>query len=367
MIINKFYTSVGCAELFIALESENKSNFRSEISAVVCELQTAIPANFKLVWVRFHVSDIANQYAEIESATRELSAMIAVTGQAPLSGAHVAVEAYAVDMAGTIQCDDNSICKLDFENYSQLFFNLKNLKTTGSYDQMAEEFAHAQKIIGSYSGTLENNLHRTWIYCRDIDNNYAGLVNARRELFAVQGMVADTHYIASTGIEGQAYPHGRLVRMDSFALFGHNREQIAYLHALENLSPTHIYGVTFERATRVIYGDRSNYYISGTASIDKDGNVVHLCDVEKQTERLLDNVEALLAEGGGTLSDLRQAAVYLRDPADRAAVEKVMSRRLSADTARVMVRGSICRPTWLVEMDAIAVNANGNNSFKPLK
>ena len=367
MIINKFQTSVGCSELFIALESVNKSSFRNEIAAVICELQTAIPSNFKLIWVRFHVSDIANQYAEIESATRELSAMIAVTGQAPLSGAHVAVEAYAVDMTGTIQCDDNSICKLDFENYSQIFFNLKNLQSSGSYDQMSEEFAYAEKVVGSYSGTLENNLHRTWIYCRDIDNNYAGLVNSRRELFTRHGMVADTHYISSTGIEGQAYPHQRLVRMDSFALFGHNRDQISYLHALENLSPTHVYGVTFERATRIIYGDRSHYYISGTASIDKDGNVMYLCDVEKQTERLLDNVEALLAEGGGKLSDLRQAVVYLRDPADRAAVEKVMSRRLSPDTARVMVRGSICRPTWLVEMDAIAVNSNGNRSFKPLK
>ena len=122
MIINKFQTLSGCAELFIALESENKGSFRSEVSAVLCELKTAIPANFKLVWVRFHVSDIANQYAEIESLTHELSAMIAVTGQAPLSGAHIAVEAYAVDMSGTIQCDDGNICKLDFENYSQIFF-----------------------------------------------------------------------------------------------------------------------------------------------------------------------------------------------------------------------------------------------------
>ena len=367
MIINKFQTSAGCAELFIALESEAQSDFRREISSVVCELQTAIPANFKLVWIRFHASDIANQYAEIERAAKDLSAMIAVTGQAPLSGAHIAVEAYAVDMTGTIQCDDSNMCKLDFENYSQIFFNLDKVQSAGSYDQMAEEFAYAEKIIGSYSGTIENNLHRTWIYCRDIDNNYAGLVNARRELFAQRGMTADTHYISSTGIEGQSYPHDRLVRMDSFALFGHSREQISYLHALENLSPTHVYGVTFERATRIIYGDRSHYYISGTASIDKDGNVMYLCDVEKQTERLLDNVEALLAEGGGSLADLRQAAVYLRDPADRAAVEKVMARRLSADTARVMVRGSICRPTWLVEMDAIAVNANGRNCFKPLK
>ena len=154
--------------------------------------------------------------------------------------------------------------------------------------------------------------------------------------------------------------------MDNFALFGHKREQISYLYALENLSPTHYYGVTFERGTCITYGDRSHYYISGTASIDKEGNVMYLCDVEKQTERLLDNVEALLAEKNGKLSDLRQAVVYLRDPADKAEVERVMKKRLSPETALIMVRGSICRPTWLVEMDAIAVNANGNPEFKAL-
>ena len=367
MIINKFHTSDGCAELFITLESKAVSSFKTEVNAVISELQTAIPENFKLVWVRFHASDIANQFAEIENESKKLSAMIAVTGQAPLSGAHLAVEAYAIEATASVKCDSNNLCRIDFENYTQIFFNADKLTGIGSYDQMAEEFAHAEQIIESNSGTIENNLQRTWIYCRDIDNNYAGLVSARRELFDQRGMTADTHYIASTGIEGQSYPHNRLVRMDSFALFGHSREQISYLHALENLSPTHVYGVTFERATRVIYGDRSHYYISGTASIDKDGKVMYLCDVEKQTERLLDNVEALLKEGGGSLADLRQAVIYLRDPADRGAVEKVMNKRLAANTARIMVRGSICRPTWLVEMDAIAVNKNGDANFKSLK
>ncbi|MBE6388193.1 MAG: hypothetical protein E7045_09070 [Lentisphaerae bacterium] len=366
MVINKFQTPGGCSELFIALESTGRETFKDEVTSALCELQTAIPSKFKLIWARFHVSDIANQYADIYSATREISAMISITGQAPLSGAHIAVEAYAIEADCTVECNDNSVCKIDFANYSQMFFNQEKLSSSGSYDQMYEEFNYAEELLKQYSGTLENNLQRTWIYCRDIDNNYAGLVKARRELFNDRGMVPDTHYISSTGIEGQSYPHDRLVRMDNFALFGHKREQISYLHALENLSPTYVYGVTFERATRIVYGDRSHYYISGTASIDKEGNVMYLCDVEKQTERLLDNVEALLAEGGGKLSDLRQAVVYLRDPADRAAVEKVMSRRLSADTARIMVRGAVCRPTWLVEMDGIAVNSNGDKQFGAL-
>ena len=366
MIVNKFVTTEGCAELFVASESVPCGSFKAELAAVLCELTAAVPQEFKLVWVRFHVSDIANQYADIQEAVKGIPAMFSVVGQAPLSGAHIAVEAYAVGGKNIGVSVGSGLCTVAFANYRHCYFNLSELSSSGSFDQMEEEFRHAEKIIAASGGTLENNLQRTWIYCRDIDNNYAGLVKARRELFEKRDMTSNTHYIASTGIEGQSYPHDRLVRMDSFALYGHEREQISYLHALENLSPTHVYGVTFERGTKIVYGDRSHYYISGTASIDKDGNVVHLCDVEKQTERLLDNVAALLEEGGGSLADLRQAVVYLRDPADMKTVSKVMDERLSADTARIMVRGSVCRPSWLVEMDAIAVNGKGDASFKKL-
>ena len=232
---------------------------------------------------------------------------------------------------------------------------------------MHEEFENAEKVIASCGGTIAENLHRTWIYCRDIDNNYSGLVEARKAFFDQRGLTVDTHYITSTGIEGVCGVPGRLVRMDSFALFGHKEEQIQYLHAPEMLSPTHIYGVTFERGTRIIYGDRSCYYISGTASIDKAGNVVHEGDVVRQTRRLLENVAALLENGGGKLDDLRQAVIYLRDPADAEKVNAVLEKYLPAHTARLMVRGSICRPAWLVEMDAIAVNSCGNAAFANMR
>ena len=137
-----------------------------------------------------------------------------------------------------------------------------------------------------------------------------------------------------------------------------------YLYALENLSPTHIYGVTFERATRMIYGDRSHYYISGTASIDKAGEILHVGDVRTQTERVFDNIEALLAEGNGKLADMKQAIIYLRDGADMNIVKEVVDRRMSPETGRMIVRGPVCRPGWLVEIEGIAVNTQGDKKFK---
>ena len=72
------------------------------------------------------------------------------------------------------------------------------------------------------------------------------------------------------------------------------------------------YGVTFERGLRVRFGDRSHLYISGTASIDKNGDVIHVSDVKNQRRQTLDNVKALLSPHGARLKDMAYIIVYLR-------------------------------------------------------
>ncbi|MBR6324851.1 MAG: hypothetical protein IKR62_07650, partial [Victivallales bacterium] len=121
----------------------------------------------------------------------------------------------------------------------------------------------------------------------------------------------------------------------------------------------------FERATRLMFGDRSRYYVSGTASIDKNGQIVHPGDVGRQAERMMENVNALLSNYDASLADLQLAVVYLRDPADAAIVEEILAKRLPADLPRIMVNGAVCRPGWLVEMEGVAVNGKGDATFAP--
>ena len=139
--------------------------------------------------------------------------------------------------------------------------------------------------------------------------------------------------------------------------------QMQYLYALENLSPTAIYGVSFERGTRLILGDRSHYFISGTASIDKQGKVMYPGDVAAQTRRLLDNIEALLQEGEASLSDIKLATLYLRDTADADMTRKIVFDRIGRTLPLVTVKAPVCRPAWLVEMECIAVNNKGSSNF----
>lgn len=157
----------------------------------------------------------------------------------------------------------------------------------------------------------------------------------------------------------------RLVLLDAYAVKGLRPGQQVYLHAKDHLNPTYEYGVTFERGVRVRYGDRSHILLSGTASIDNRGEIVAPQDIEGQTVRMLENVEALLAEAGASAADLAQMIVYLRDPADYPVVRKIFELRYEA-VPRLFVHAPVCRPGWLIETECIAVREDENPAFAPL-
>lgn len=203
---------------------------------------------------------------------------------------------------------------------------------------------------------IADNCVRTWFFVHDIDNNYSGLVKARRENFEAEGMTPETHYIASTGICGSPCCTGALVQMDALAMRGNF--DCTYLYAPTHLNPTHEYGVTFERGVRVDSGGVCRTYISGTASINNRGEVVHVGDVAAQTSRMLENVGVLLDEAGNGWDDVRMALVYLRNAQDRDVVAAMIAERLP-DVPHILLLAPVCRPDWLVEMECIATRTQG--------
>ena len=197
---------------------------------------------------------------------------------------------------------------------------------------------------------------RTWLYIRDVDVFYTDMVKSRTDVFKRQGLTGDTHFIASTGIEGTCAHHYDVVTMDAYSVLGLAPGQISYLNDFGHLCATKDYGVTFERATRVAYGDRAHIFMSGTASIDGEGWVVHPGDVLKQLDRALENVDALLADGQARLADLTHLIVYLRDRGDYCSVRDRLAERFPSLPTQI-VQGPVCRPEWLIEVEGIAATA----------
>jgi enamine deaminase RidA (YjgF/YER057c/UK114 family) len=188
------------------------------------------------------------------------------------------------------------------------------------------------------------------------------MVKARKENFARQGLTEQTHYIASTGIEGRVGNPAAHVLLDAYAVGGIQNGQMDYLYALAHLNPTCEYGVTFERGVSVRYGDRKQLYISGTASIDNKGLVLHVGDVAAQTRRMWENVGKLLEEGGAGFGDVVQMIVYLRDAADCPVVKKMFDGQFPG-IPKQYVLAPVCRPAWLIEMECIALAGHRDERF----
>ena len=199
---------------------------------------------------------------------------------------------------------------------------------------------------------------------RDVDTQYHGLVVGRRENFTKQGLTPQTHYLASTGIHGIPANTKAIIQMDTYAIPGIERRQQTYLYAPTHLNPTYQYGVTFERGVKIDFGDRSHIYISGTASINNRGEVEHTGDILKQTHRMWENVETLLAEGGAGWDDVMQIIVYLRDTADYTLVNRLFAEKFP-NTPHVITYAPVCRPTWLIEMECMAITPHTDSTLKP--
>jgi enamine deaminase RidA (YjgF/YER057c/UK114 family) len=233
--------------------------------------------------------------------------------------------------------------------------NLMASESSGTFYQTEQMFLKYLNLLSHFSSNLYNNALRTWIFVRDIDTIYADLVKARKLIFEEQGLNKQTHYITSTGIEGKNEIPNQFAFMDAYSIVGVDPKQIKYLHAPSHMCPTANYGVTFERGTTISYGDRQHVFISGTASINNQGEILHSEDVDKQTERVIENISVLLSEAGCNLSNITYAVVYIRDNSDYYRVN-LRLKELIPEIPAIILLASVCRPGWLVEIEVMAIS-----------
>lgn len=312
----------------------------------------------KVVFKRYFLSDATNQAPRLSDGNE---CTVSCIQQPPLDGSKIALWLYLQKGTDISQMSGSTVVS---HNGYQHIWTMGLMDTTAetSYMQTWNTLLTYIDTLKHFDATLERNCIRTWFFVRDVDTQYNGLVKSRRECFLEQGLTPNTHYIASTGIGGTPADPKALVQLGSYAMTGFQPEQQHYLYALSHLNRTIEYGVTFERGTLMQYGDRNHVFISGTASIDNHGEVLHVGNVKQQTLRMWENVETLLAEGDMTYDDVMQIVVYLRDLADYKLVKQLFDEKFPY-TPYVITLAPVCRPTWLIEMECMAVK-KAHNDFK---
>lgn len=96
-------------------------------------------------------------------------------------------------------------------------------------------------------------------------------------------------------------------------------------------------------------------FISGLVGIDGDGKVVGEGDAARQTRRIFENMQQVLAAAGAGFGDVLRVTVFLTDIDDRARINPVRQEFFGdARPASTLVEVSrLVRPDLLVEIEAV--------------
>lgn len=135
-----------------------------------------------------------------------------------------------------------------------------------------------------------------------------------------------------------------------------NPRQVSAFHYPEHYSPR---SPTFSRAVLKSWGEQTHLYVSGTASI-VGHETRHPGDQLAQLDECLVNIEALVRLSGNKhglpierLAQLSLLKVYLRHPADLAAVSERLRQRLGESLPVLFLHGDICRSDLLLEVEGL--------------
>jgi len=98
-------------------------------------------------------------------------------------------------------------------------------------------------------------------------------------------------------------------------------------------------------------------WVSGQLAINEQNELVGKNDMAAQTEQVLDNIERILSRCGGTLADVVNVTVFVRDMANLKQIHEVRLRRFKAPyPASTLVRiTDFVNPGALIEIAAQAV------------
>jgi len=277
------------------------------------------------------------------------------------SFAGVQIYAVAADAAPqTIYCG-KSACGRVLDTGDKTLLLLSGV--TGSADtdagkQASEMLETAHNILKQYGGNLLS-VPRTWMWLGDILNWYDQFNQVRNDFFNRLGALDSgnrNRIPASTGI-GLGPPGPYRCSMDLTAVI-RPQDSIEYFPSTGRQSCAYEYGSAFSRATKAQTPAARTAFISGTASIDIDGNTTNIGDAAGQIAETIKNVQAALRDTGCSENDVVQLLAYCKSADVRRRLEDVKSHK---NWPWIPIICDICRDNLLFEIEAAAVTRIDNS------
>jgi len=276
-------------------------------------------------------------------------------GSAPVAGMHVQavqgipVEPIRIDgrVVGTVFENGHARCCVLGDIRPEDAGLPREKQARRTFEMMEEALALA--------GMDFSHVVRTWLFIDNILLWYDRFNRIRTSFFTERG-VFDGMVPASTGIGG-TNSAGTAIVADLLAIRpADERVRIEPLPSPLQC-PALEYGSSFSRAVEVNMPDHRQLFVSGTASIDPEGNTAHVGDVNGQVALTMEVVAAILTSRGMEWSDVTRAIAYFKHVEDTPAFDRYCAERGIPPLPVVIANNDICRAELLFEIEVDAAGA----------
>jgi len=194
---------------------------------------------------------------------------------------------------------------------------------------------------------------RTWIFLNDLLKWYDEFNEVRTRFFKERG-VFDKMVPASTGI-GAGSPAGEALVAALFAVKPKNDSVKVYALPSPLQCPAIDYKSSFSRAVEIDHPESRLLLISGTASIDQEGNTAFVGDPESQIKRTMEVVHEILTSRNMDWENASRAIAYFKNDKDIPLLEKYCIENNLPELPVAISHADVCRDDLLfeIELDAI--------------
>jgi len=190
---------------------------------------------------------------------------------------------------------------------------------------------------------------RTWFYLDKLYDWYSEFNEIRTGFFKRNG-VFDNYVPASTGI-GAANIHGTCLISNILAVKPKNKD-VRIVTVPSPLQCEAInYQSSFSRAVEIVSPAQRQLYISGTASIDYDGNSAHIGNISRQIDLTMNVVGQIIASRAMNWNDAVRSIAYFKDIKHVKAFNDYCKMSNSVLFPVRYCQCDICRPELLFEIE----------------
>jgi len=221
----------------------------------------------------------------------------------------------------------------------------------GNYGQAENIFNKADRVLGKF-GSGFSDVIRTWLYAEDILAWYDLLNKARNRFFELH-KIYDHLMPASTGI-GLTNLAGAAMAAQILAVIPKDK-RISIREANSPLQNEALnYKSSFSRGVKMKALDHRKLYISGTASIDKNGKTVFVDSTAGQIDLTMDVVNAILRAEKMNWSDTASSLVYFKHHKDFHLFDSYCKDH-NLNIPHIKLEADVCRENLLFEIELDAV------------